>query len=449
MTMRVAFYTLGCKLNQAEAEALAGRFGEAGFRIVSPVDGADIYVANTCTVTHVADRKARRWLRMARRNNPHAVIIATGCYVERSRHELVGLADLLIGNGEKEHLPEIVGRLPRQVPRSAAPCPSAVGTTTAVSERPIFPLGGARLHPGDEGSPARTRSLVKIQDGCRGSCTYCIVPAVRPGERSLPADRIIEEVKQKVAAGYREVVLTGTKAGSYHDCGNDIAELVRQILRETTIERLRLSSLQPPEVSPSLLALWHDRRLCRHFHLPLQSGSGAVLRRMNRRYSPERYRQTLQLIRDMIPQAAITTDIMVGFPAETADEFEQSYSFCREAGFADIHVFPFSPRPGTAAARMRGGVVDGIKDERNQRMLDVARESRHRFSESVLGQIMAVLWEKEACPDGGTYSGLTDNYLRVFAASERRLTNEITPVRLVERRDRGIWGEVVAGRETG
>lgn len=447
--MRVSFHTLGCKLNQAETESLAGRFSEAGFHIVPPADGADIYIANTCTVTHVADRKSRRCLRMARRTNPRAVIIATGCYVERSRRELTVLADLLVGNREKEHLPEILGRLRRQVPRSPAVCPSVVGASDGTSEVSILPSGRAGLHPVEEVSPARTRSLVKIQDGCRGSCAYCIVPTVRPGERSLPAARILEDVRQKAAAGYREVVLTGTRAGSYQDNGVDLAQLVSQILRDTTIERLRVSSLQPSEVSPSLLALWHDRRLCRHFHLALQSGSGAVLSRMNRRCSLDSYRQTLHSVRDMIPEAAITTDIMVGFPGETAEEFDESYSFCREAGFAGIHVFPFSPRPDTAAARMPGGITDGVKDQRNRQMLDLARESRHRFSERLLGQTMAVLWEKETGPGTGTYSGLTDTYVRVFAASERPLTNEITQVRLLERRGRGIWGEVIAGRQTG
>ncbi len=428
--MKVAFYTLGCKLNQAETESLANRFSKAGFQLVSPGDRADIYIANTCTVTHIADRKSRHWLRLARRRNPQALIIATGCYAQRSRQELAQLADFVVDNKEKEHLLALTQTL------------SLEGRGLDKDETKRSQMLAATV---------RTRSLIKIQDGCHSPCAYCIVPKVRPHEYSLPASQIIDEVKQKVALGYKEVVLTGTKVGSYRDAvlsasegsSTDLRNLVQRILTSTGIERLRLSSLQPSEISSKFLALWQDERLCRHFHLALQSGSETVLQRMRRSYSLDQYQRTVNLIKKIIPEVAITTDIMVGFPGESDEEFEQSYSFCQQAGFANIHVFPFSPRPETAAAGMPEQLKDKIKAERNQRMLGLAKNSRHRFCEQFLGQTMPVLWEKETSPGSGIYSGLTGNYIRVFTGSEKSLSNKITPVKLVEFHNQGIWGEVI------
>jgi len=420
--MKVAFYTLGCKLNQAETESLANRFSKAGFQLVSPGDGADIYIANTCTVTHIADRKSRHWLRLARRRNPQALIIATGCYAQRNRQELAQLADIVVDNKEKEHL---------------------LGLTQT------FSLEGRRLAEDEKkqsqmlAATVRTRSLIKIQNGCHSPCTYCIVPKVRPHEYSLPASQIIDEVKQKVALGYKEVVLTGTKVGSYRDGNTDLRDLVQRILLDTGIERLRLSSLQPSEISSEFLALWQDERLCRHFHLALQSGSEAVLQRMRRSYSLDQYQRTVNLIKQMIPEVAITTDIIVGFPGENDEEFEQSYYFCQQTGFANIHVFPFSARPETAAARMPEQIKDKIKAERNQRMLELSRSSRHNFCEQFLGQTMPVLWEKETSPGSGIYSGLTGNYIRIFAHSEKLLSNETTLVKLLKLYNQGIWGGMV------
>jgi len=278
---------------------------------------------------------------------------------------------------------------------------------------------------------ARTRSLIKIQDGCHSPCTYCIVPRVRPREYSLPAARIIDEVKQKVASGYREVVLTGTKVGSYKDAAIDLKDLAQRILGNTRIQRLRLSSLQPQEISPSLLSLWQE------------SGSDTVLDRMKRSYSLDQYQKTIDLIRETIPAVAITTDIMLGFPGESAEEFQQSYSFCQQAAFANIHVFPFSPRPATIAARMPQQIEDQVKKERGHRMLELSRSSRRRFCERFIGQTATVLWEKETSPGSGVYSGLTGNYIRVFSRTEKPLTNEITAVKLTRLDDQTVWGEIV------
>ncbi|MCJ7575739.1 MAG: tRNA (N(6)-L-threonylcarbamoyladenosine(37)-C(2))-methylthiotransferase MtaB [Dehalococcoidia bacterium] len=418
--MRVAFYTLGCKLNQAETESLVGQFSQSGFQLVSPNDVADIYIANTCTVTHIADRKSRHWLRLTRRRNPQALIVATGCYAQRSRQDLAPLADLVVNNTEKEHLLTLIRAL-------------------SLEERGF---GEGATKQSQVPVTVRTRSLMKIQDGCHSSCTYCIVPKVRPREYSLPASQIIDEIKQKVALGHKEIVLTGTKVGSYKDDGTDLRDLVQHILDDTGIDRLHLSSLQPSEISSELLALWQDERLCRHFHLALQSGSETVLQRMKRSYSLDQYHKTIDLIREKIPDAAITTDILVGFPGETDQEFEQSHSFCQQAAFANIHVFPFSSRPGTAAARMPKQIEDKVKKERKQRILQLAQNCRRLFCEQFLGRTMPVLWEQETRPGSDTYSGLTGNYIRIFAHSEKPLSNEITLARLAEFHVHGIWGEI-------
>lgn len=418
--MKVAFYTLGCKLNQAETESLVNDFVRAGFEIVPSDAAADIYIANTCTVTHIADRKSRQWLRACRRRNPEGLVVAVGCYAQRDHRGLAGLADLVVGNQEKGNLVAL--------------------TSTLLIE------GGARssgrTEPCDVLPDVRVRSLVKIQDGCHRSCIYCIVPRVRPHEYSLPALRIIDGIQQRVARDYREIVLTGTEIGSYHSDGVILEDLVRCILHDTRIERLRLSSLQPSDISSGFLALWEDARLCRHFHLALQSGSGAVLRRMGRAYSVDDYRRAVDLIRHTMPEASITTDVIVGFPGESDEEFEQSYAFCRQCAFANIHVFPFSPRPGTAAAAMSEQIADRVKQERNRRMLELSQSTRRCFCERFMGQTMQVLWEKETSPGSGIYSGLTGNYIRVFARSERRLSNEITPATLLEVGARGVRADV-------
>jgi threonylcarbamoyladenosine tRNA methylthiotransferase MtaB len=433
--MRVAFCTLGCKLNQAETESLAAQFGQSGFELLSPDDAADVYVINTCTVTHIADGKSRHWLRLARRRNPQALVIATGCYAQRSRQELAPFADVVVDNIEKEHLLQIVQGLlrptPPSTPRKTTVCHYDQALSAMSAPETVCPIT----------SSLRTRSLIKIQDGCRGPCAYCIVPKVRPREYSLPASQIIDEVKQKGTLGYREVVLTGTKVGSYKDDSTDLRDLVQRILSDTGIERLRLSSLQPLEISSEFLALWQDARLCAHFHLALQSGSESVLKRMRRSYSLDQYRRTVDLIREKIADAAVTTDIIVGFPGESDEEFKHSYSFCQQARFANIHVFPFSPRPETAAARMPDQIEEKTKQERNRRMLDLSRSCRRLFGEQFLGQTMPVLWEQEIRPGTGIYSGLTGNYIRVFAQSEKPLNNEIRPARLVEFHGHAIWGD--------
>jgi len=415
--MKVAIHTLGCKLNQAESELLARKFAEAGYSIVSG-DGADIYVLNTCTVTHIADRKSRHLVRLWRKRNPQALIVATGCYAERVPQELMRVgAGLVVGNEDKMHLLDFL----EVEPETAAHC--SVGQLV-------------------KDGLSRVRSFIKIQDGCNDSCAYCIVPQVRGLEHCLSVADVVNEVKSRVSAGYKEIVFTGTKIGDYRHNGVNLKELVEQILAATGVERLHLSSLQPQDISPELLSLWQDPRLCRHFHLALQSGSYSVLRRMRRHYSVGDYTRAVSLIRKTVPDVAITTDIMVGFPGESIEEFEESYRFCQEIDFADIHVFSYSSRPGTLASRMPEQVGDKLKNERSQRMLQLAKESASQFCQRFLGRELVVLWENEVAPGSRVYSGLSDNYIRLFTESSETLTNQFRSVHVVRMHNQGLWGEV-------
>jgi threonylcarbamoyladenosine tRNA methylthiotransferase MtaB len=417
-TIKVALDSLGCKLNQAEIELLARQFAEAGYQLVSPFDEADVYILNTCTVTHIADSKSRHRLRLAHRRNPDAWLVATGCYAQRAPQELAQIegVSLVLGNNEKQHLPQLLEESGR------------IGSPVSIQE------GSTINHYAGFG----TRALVKVQDGCNSFCSYCIVPLVRGREKSLPVDQVVAEVRHRVAQGYKEVVLTGVKIGSYNYDGVNLNGLLEHILNETGVERLRLSSLQPQEASPEFIGLWHDQRLCPHFHLSLQSGSNGILSRMKRHYSLNDYEQSVSLIRALVPEAAITTDVMVGFPGETDQEFEESYNFCRRMEFARIHVFSYSPRQGTQAAQLPQQVGDKVKKERSQKMLALAKESAQNFSQRFLGRTMLVLFEQQS---NGIWSGHTANYIKVYTQTTADLTNKLLPLKLVEVRGDGVWGE--------
>ncbi len=409
--MRVALETLGCKLNQAETESLSRQFAERGCMVVNPQDAADIYVLNTCTVTHIADRKSRQCIRAASRLNPQALVVAVGCYADRDREALAGAgAGLVLGNREKAGL---VSRLQEDgyledSLEMAVPC-------------------------------LRTRSMVAAQNGCNRYCSYCIVPYVRGRETSYPADMVVNAVKTRAAEGYKEVVLTGTEIGAYNDNGLDLKGLLERILLETDIERLRLSSLQPREIAPDLLALWRNRRLCPHFHISLQSGSDGVLERMKRGYTTAEYAQALNLVRSSVPQAAVTTDIITGFPGETEAEFAEGLAFCRSMGFARMHVFVYSRRSGTEAASMSGQVDERLKRERSHIMRELAKTAAAGFRSVFSGQVMDVLWEQRGT--GGIWTGYTGNYIRVYSEDPEIEANLITPVNLAKPYRDGMWSK--------
>ncbi len=422
--MKIVLESLGCKLNQAEAESLVRQLVEAGHQIVASVNEADIYILNTCTVTQTADAKSRHLLRLARRRNPNIQLVATGCYAQRASGELAEIegVSLVVSNEGKSSLPFLLDELG-----------CANGFCSIPEDRDSI-----------DGSASRTRAFIKIQDGCNKFCSYCIVPLVRGGEKSQPIEQIISEVRQRVADGAKEVVLTGTEVGAYDYEGIGLKTLLERILSETDIIRLRLSSLQPQEISTELIRLWRDRRLCPHFHLSLQSGSDAVLKRMKRLYTTANYQEAVSLIRTIVPDVAITTDIITGFPGETAAEFEESYNFCKQMGFARIHVFPYSPREGTEAAASTVKVADKVKRQRNQKLLALAEECSLDFRKRFTGRTMLVLWEGQS---DGIRSGHTDNYIKVYTESDEDVSNQLLQVKLGEIRGDGMWGEIIETAE--
>lgn len=424
----VAVLTLGCKLNQSDSEAIARRFATEGVRVVHrPEAGADAFVINTCSVTHVADRKARHLSRMARRLSPDAEIIVTGCYAETAPAgiaETIG-ADAVLPNADKPSVPDrLLARLSeRNDP--AAGCPTHLRASL------------------------RTRAFVKIQEGCNELCAFCIVPYTRGREVSVPIDDVLREVQAREADGVLEVVLTGTQLGNY---GRDIGwdeqgprRLLEALLEQTSLPRIRLSSLQAQDITPGLVDLWADPRLCPHFHLPLQSGSGPVLDRMRRRYTPEQFRRAVDLIRDRVPGVAITTDVIAGFPGETSSDFDATHRLCRELGFAAIHAFPYSRRPHTGADKMGEHLPPEVRRERLELLLEVGAESSRVFREQNLGSIVDVLWEEQ---EDGLWSGLTGNYIRVAAESRDDLTNRLTQTRLTAVEGAIMHGEALTISET-
>jgi threonylcarbamoyladenosine tRNA methylthiotransferase MtaB len=476
----VAVLTLGCKLNQAESDAIARELVGAGCRVVDRPAAADAYVINSCSVTHVADRKSRHLVRLARRLSPDATVVLTGCYPETAGMAiaLATGADIVVPSRDKE---EVVRRLlefrpnpptplevcggppadpaegpareggavpahaPSPVKHGCASAPSTTGPDVAI-ETPLPSQGRGT------GGLGRTRAFVKAQEGCNDVCAFCIVPRTRGRERSIPPAQVAATVLEREEDGAQEVVITGTQLGAY---GRDLdamhygpAAVIRAVLAETSVPRIRFSSLQPQDITPELLALWDDPRLCRHFHLALQSGSDAVLRRMRRRYTMTRYREALELIRALVPDVAITTDVIVGFPGESETEAAESLDFCREAGFASIHVFPYSRRPGTTAHLLRDHVPEPVKRARMQEMLAAARESAADYRRRFLGRTMPVLWEGRHRGDEGAaavWEGLTDNYIRVFTRSPHDLSNQLIPVTLVSEAKDGLWGDSVSG----
>ena len=390
-TPTVYIETHGCKLNEADTQAMSQRFLEAGYGLSSRPDDASVHVVNTCTVTHVADGKARQALRRAKRLNPGSLVVATGCYAQRAPDELDRLeeVDVVLGNTQKDAL---VGEVSQLLDFYGADSP---GLDTIDEERAPVLL---------------SRAMIKIQEGCNQVCAYCIVPKVRGRERSIPPQTLVSQVNDLVRQGYREVVLTGTQLGSYgFDIpGASLTGMLRRLLVETAIPRLRVSSLQPQEITDELLELWQDERLCPHFHLPLQSGSEAVLKQMRRRYSPGRYLEAVRMVRRAVAHAAVTADVIVGFPGETVEQFQDTYDLCSEVGFAAIHVFPYSARPGTTAAYLKPKVDSKEVRRRMEMMLDLAKRQAESYREEPSGrQEHGALGERQAL---GEYASMVRPY---------------------------------------
>jgi len=436
--VRVRLESLGCRLNTGEIESMARQFITAGHQVMGGDEPADLCVLNTCAVTHIAARKSRQLVRHLRRTHPGAILVVTGCFAELEPDQVAALGvDLVVSNQDKDRLVELVGDR----------TPLAPNQRDAQSQRSGAEAANSDLHSQYLFPTARTRAFVKVQDGCDNRCTFCIVTVARGASRSRPANAIIAEVQELVRAGYQEVVLSGVHLGAYgHDQGNQrgLFQLVRRLLDETGVPRLRLSSLEPWDLDADFFALWQDPRLGRHLHLPLQSGCDATLRRMARRTTTAGFAKLVAAARAAIPDLSLTTDVMVGFPGETEAEFNQSMAFMEAMGFARLHVFRYSRRQGTAAASMRSQVPPPVMAERSRQMHALGHKLERAFHRRFIGATREVLWETEEPNRGGlSWKGLTDNYVRVSAPGGPGLRNVITPVRLMAEMPGGLVGEIV------
>ena len=461
--------TLGCKLNESELEAWARRFAGDGYEIVNDACAADVIVLNTCTVTHVAARKTRQLARQLARANPDARLVLTGCFVTISPEEAKALPNvaLVVPNATKDQLVEQIASFELRgaggelrEPSAVSDQPSAISqqwldadVETQVARRQVIPKAetfhpsSLTLHPS-----LRTRAFVKIQDGCNLACAYCIIPHARGEERSCPHDEIVAEVNALVSAGYKEIILTGVQISAYRNVGaglgpaQSLRDLVAAILAETNVPRLRLTSIAPWDVDEALLDLWRDARLCRHLHLSLQSGSDTVLRRMKRPYTTAQFAGAVELARTKIFDVGITTDVIVGFPGESDDEFEQSLKFVEQMQFSRVHVFPYSKRDGTSAALLPNQIGDAVKQARAKQMQAVADASLRAFARRFFGRELTVLWEAretiandlQRSAGGGWWSGYSDNYIRVVAASDAHLANQFTTARVIDVTDDSV-----------
>ena len=444
-----ALVTLGCKVNQAEVRVWGAHLARAGLTLVDPGNSADLTIVNTCTVTSDGDRASRQRVRQAARANADGYLVVTGCYAQADAEAVAALpgVDLVVPNDDKDAL---LDRL-----ADAGLVPPVQAEPEAWAHRSEQPGWVTRL-PALE---RKARAFVKVQDGCNAHCTYCIVPRARGPQRSRSVDAIVNEVRVLYHLGYREAVLTGVQIGAYgsdwdpatrrvaRGRGPTLTRLVEAILADTPMPRIRISSIQPQDWPDGFLELWQDRRMCRHLHLPLQSGSDSVLKRMVRRYRTAEFRALVERLRARIPEVAITADMMAGFPGESEDEHRAGVAFVREMAFAEQHVFRYSSRPGTAAARLADDVPPEAKKRRSAELHALDRELRTAYRSRFLGRTMAVLWEEAVAPtlfDGGAtpvWSGLTDTYLRVFAAGDA-LEGKLTPVHLDDLTDEGLRGHL-------
>lgn len=430
----VALHNLGCKVNAYEMDFMQQMLQEKGYKIVSFDEEADIYIVNTCTVTNIADRKSRQMLHRAKKKNPNAVVVAVGCYVQTGQETIKtdGSVDLAIGNNRKKDLVEILEAYlaGRQTDGAVSPVPAVKIDTTDIGHVPYeeMTLKTTAEH---------TRAYIKIQDGCNQFCSYCIIPYARGRVRSRMEEDILKEAQGMAEAGYREVVLTGIHISSYgvDRGGSELVRLLERLSEIKGIERIRLGSLEPGIVTEEFAAeICALSKVCPHFHLSLQSGSDTVLRRMNRRYDSAGYLEAVEKLRKYYVNPAITTDVIVGFPGETEEEFAQTEDFLRRVGFYEMHIFKYSRRHGTRAAAMEGQLTEAEKAVRSDRLMKLEREMSRAYREAFLGKTEEVLFEELLEKEGKVYwVGHTSRYLKAARNAEqgKNLQNRIVSGRLV------------------
>ena len=423
---KAALHNRGCKVNAYETEAMQEMLEKAGYEIVPFKEGADIYIINTCTVTNIADRKSRQMLHRARKMNPGAIVVAAGCYVQAQaeKQEVDPCIDIVLGNNRKKDLIAVLEEYEKN--KEADTCLEEVEDISRTREYETLSL----TRPGDH-----TRAYIKVQDGCNQFCTYCIIPYARGRVRSRAVEDVIREVRSLAGNGYREVVLTGIHLSSYgidFDGERHLLELIRAVHEVEGISRIRLGSLEPgiitEEFAESISSL---PKMCPHFHLSLQSGCDDTLRRMNRRYTSAEYYEKCQILRKYFDHPALTTDVIVGFPGETEEEFRQSMEFVDKVNFYETHIFKYSRREGTKAAAMDGQVSEQVKAQRSALMISLGERKRKAYEESFVGKDVEVLVEEPAIIGGkAVQTGHTKEYIKIALEQEEDLRNQIVKIRI-------------------
>lgn len=439
----VAFYTLGCKVNFYDTEAVWQLFKKEGYEQVDfETTTADVYLINTCTVTNTGDKKSRQIIRRAIRRNPDAVIAVTGCYAQTSPAEILAIegVDLVIGTQDRDKLMDYIGQI--QQDRKPVNAVRNIMKTREFEELDVPDFAD------------RTRAFLKIQEGCNNFCTFCIIPWSRGLSRSRDRDSILNQARQLVASGYKEIVLTGIHTGGYGDDLDNyrLSDLLWDLDGVEGLERIRISSIEASQIDDAMIdVLNRSPKMCRHLHIPLQAGDNTVLSRMRRKYTIEQFAEKIRLLHLAMPGVAITTDVIVGFPGETEEMFETGYRYMKELQFAEMHVFPYSKRTGTPAARMEDQVDDEVKNERVHKLIDLSEGMQLEYAKKFVGEVVDVIPEREykGAPGSGLIMGYSGNYLQVVFEGSESLIGELCRVKITEAGVNECKGQLVRVLEAG
>ncbi len=433
MSKKFSVYTLGCKVNTYESEAVKKQFENNGYSLVDFDEFADIYIINTCTVTHLGDRKSRQMIRRTKQINPESILVVMGCYAQVAPTDIgkISEVDIIIGTDKKAHVYDAVAEFLENKEK--------LNLVSDISDKKDFEELEVTSYDG------RTRAFLKVQDGCNNFCSYCIIPYARGRIRSRSLESSLKEARRLASNGFSEIVLVGIHLASYgKDTGESLLDLLKGLNEIDGISRIRMGSLEP--------TLFDDKfteeiaklpKICRHFHLSLQSGCDGTLMRMNRKYKTADYRESARRIRETFPDAAITTDIMVGFPGETDEEFEKSLNFAKEISFAEAHIFKYSVRKGTVAEKMTNQISPDVKEERSKRLTEVTKSTQENFLKSHIGKTVDVLFERQHKGISGVYEGKTDNYITVIAKSEKDVSGAICKVKITSVKGGLALGEIL------
>ncbi|MFR3071646.1 MAG: tRNA (N(6)-L-threonylcarbamoyladenosine(37)-C(2))-methylthiotransferase MtaB [Paeniclostridium sp.] len=431
---KVAFYTLGCKVNQYETEAMLEMFKKDGYTQVDSEEFADVYVINTCTVTHMSDRKSRQYIRRMKKKNPDAIIAVVGCYSQVSPEEILEIEEvnLVMGTNERRQIVEEIKKLDASKKASTV---DDIMKVRAFEEIEINQTNG------------RTRAFMKIQDGCDRFCSYCIIPYARGGKvRSRDLESVVNEANKLVDNGYTEIVLTGIHVASYGkdvtDAEINLLSVIKAINEIEGVKRIRLSSVEPLLMTDEFIdTVSKMPKVCPHFHLSLQSGCDETLKRMNRRYTTKEYKEIVHKLREKMPNVAITTDVIVGFPGETNDEFNQTYKFLSDVELSQMHIFKYSPRKGTPAATMENQIDPQMKHLRSDKLIALNKKNFNKFATKFIGEEFEVLFEQNI--GDNKYEGLTPNYIRVVVESDEDIQGKILNTKISDVKDEYVEGILV------